>query len=195
MGIQSGEASSLPSEFCPTSDLRRQKKTFPAVNIRGGNFGRRTPKTLWLAPAPLNLLDTLEVCPNYRTSSMSLGPGQLEGCLVYRVDSMISQHSQLDLRRSAFAGEFDSEPCQMASPLSEQLTGVQPSACKPSLLSIYLVWSGPRDPGHEACSRVGAVSSTSLLLEIRQDAVLGGSSLSCFGISRMSTLLGPTLSS
>ena len=93
LGIQSGEASSLPSEFCPTSDLRRQKKTFPAVNIRGGNFGRRTPKTLWLAQAPLNLLDTLDVRPNYRTSSMSLGPGQLEGCLVYRVDSMISQHS------------------------------------------------------------------------------------------------------
>ena len=42
----------------------------------------------------------------------------------------------------------------MASPLSEQLTGVQPSACKPSLLSIYLVWSGPRDPRHEASGRV-----------------------------------------
>ena len=69
------------------------KKTFPAVNIRGGNFGRRTPKTLWLAPAPLNLLDTLEVRPYYRTSSMSLGPGQLEGCLFHGVDSMIPRHS------------------------------------------------------------------------------------------------------
>ena len=60
---------------------------------------------------------------------------------------------QVNLRRSAFAGEFVSEPCQMASPLSEQLTGVQPSACKPSLLSIYLVWSGPGDPGHAARGR------------------------------------------
>ena len=69
------------------------KKNFPGCKYTWGNFGRRTPKTLWLAPAPLNLLDMLEVCPNYKTSSMSLGPGQLEGCLVYRVDSMISQHS------------------------------------------------------------------------------------------------------
>ena len=189
MGTQSGKASSLPFEFWPPSDLQRQKKTFPAVNIRGENFGRRTPKTLPPVPASLNLLVTLDVRPYYRTSSVSLRPGQV--VFFYRVDSMISPYSPVDLRRSAFGGEFDSEPSQMASPLSEQLTRVQPSASKPSLLSIYLVWSGPGDPKHEGSGRVGAVSSTSLLLGIRHDAVLGGPSLSCVGNSRMITLWGP----
>ena len=40
LGLQSEEASRLSSQFRPTSDPHGQKKTFPAVKIRGGKFGR-----------------------------------------------------------------------------------------------------------------------------------------------------------
>ena len=92
LGLQTEEASQLPSEFWPTSDPQRQKKTFPAVNIRGGNFDGEPPKTLPPVPASLYLLVTLDVRPYDRTGPLSFGPGQLEGCLLYGVDSMLSQH-------------------------------------------------------------------------------------------------------
>ena len=90
---------------------------------------------------------------------------------------MISRHSPNMPAKSGFAGAFDSEPPQMASPLSEQLTGEQPPAARHP--SGQFIWSGADLVilDTRPAAEVGAVSSAGSRMELRHDAILGGSLL------------------
>ena len=69
------------------------KKNFPGCKYTWGKFWTADAQNLVAGAGLSQSFGHVDGRPYYRTSSMSLGPGQLEGCLVYRVDSMISQHS------------------------------------------------------------------------------------------------------